>query len=119
MQNFLDTLRRLPDDIVLDMATREFRMTEASSCVCGWALQVALDKLIGAPESRPHSLLRDQVPATLALLFGGAQDEWDAMYYGVLPRHALRPEFFTYGDHVADIELAFVERVAEAVEASA
>jgi hypothetical protein len=105
---YLKTLRRLPDDVVLDMATREFEMGLGDTCVCGWALRAGLSlangetpdevQLFGGPSLRDTAVTED-----LAKEFGGQRGEWEDIWDGVC-----------MGD-LPDIELAFAIRLDEAV----
>jgi hypothetical protein len=99
----LRTLRRIPDDVILTMATRQFFMGDPDECVVGWAIRD-----MGLPQKS-----YDEHEAVTA--FGGTYDEWRDVYIGVcyfMPRGWDRRPCFP------EIELAFVQRVDEAVKNS-
>ena len=100
--NYLNLLRRIPDDVIRSMATREYDMDDAMRCVCGWAVRDDLLRAIGRDDEWLYNPVGRCVDA-----FGGSLDEWDDIYHGVL-----NPE------RIPDIEKAFVQRLDEAVEAS-
>lgn len=102
--SFLQTLRRLPDDVVLDMATREFQMGEPDTCVCGWAIRHALARRL---DVAPEDVNGDTVSVhSEEKLYGGTWQEWYSIFQGVC------------GDvDLPLIELAFVIRVDEAASA--
>jgi hypothetical protein len=121
MLNYLTTLRRIPDEIILEMATREFVMGSAPSCLCGWALledlaalqAKPLDELVDNragddPSFTNHDLFYNSSNAgamqRMIDAFGGTKREWDAVFLGVCRAPELRL-----------IELAFTLRVEEAV----
>jgi hypothetical protein len=108
---YLDTLRRLPDDVVLDMAGREFDMDSYTTCVCGWAVRIELAKQTrgATPDNQD---VRGWVPETCEDLFGGTTQEWNSIFHGVLA--------WGSGDYdiLPLIELAFTIRVDEAVRNS-
>lgn len=123
---YLKTLRRIPDEIILDMGTRAFDMKEPTTCVCGWALRIAIAPILGrtaemidpewdgsrhttipVPDSR---LIEDGVTLRCGKFWGGVE-EWEAVFNGVLPFDGENP----YSGHLPEIERAFVERLDEAV----
>lgn len=104
---YLKTLRRLPDEVVLDMATREFDMDAYDHCLCGWAIRGALSYMDGCtPEEVDSDVVAGQgngsVPRGLAERYGGEVEAWKTIFVGV------------QGARLPTIERAFVERVAEA-----
>jgi len=113
---------RLPDEIVLDMATRDLDMESHNACVCGWALRLALQNGAAAEDitltdsldwNRPiHPFVVEHagpdvrwhacaVPAALAVKVGGSPEEWQELFAGVLE-----------AAEMPLIELAFVDCVA-------
>lgn len=101
---YLKTLRRIPDDIVLSMATRGIDVNNGNVCICGWAIREAVGRAAGrdaadTPVADILSIRRD-----LARRFGGTEQEWDNLYFDV----------GYYGGKVSVVEAAFVTRVMEA-----
>ena len=37
-----NVFKSIPDEVILDMATRDFNMGESKSCVCGWAFRAGI-----------------------------------------------------------------------------
>lgn len=114
---FLKTLRRLPDDVVLDMATREFAMHSEDACLCGWALRASLSRLDGkAPEEFSGDDWDDPNTDTeIVRLFGGTPDEWRDIYVGVTEKSDNMWDYYVgRRGKLPEIERAFIERVAEA-----
>jgi hypothetical protein len=110
----LNLLRRVDDDIILSVATREFRMPSPQACICGWIVREALAGLAGRPADvtdvwedvpgGPRTEV-DDPPDRCAALFGGRRATWNRLFYGV-----------TDDAQLPSIELAFVQRVDEAVQ---
>ena|SRR6185503_3398691 len=98
--SYLTTLRRIPDDVILSMATREFQMYDPPSCICGWAMREDLLAATGS-QGGGHS-----GPVRCAARFGGTEQEWGAIFGGVTDTYGVLPR----------IEMAFVRRVDEAVQ---
>lgn len=46
---YLRTLRRIPADVRLSMATREIDMSDGNHCICGWALREAVSAAANLP----------------------------------------------------------------------
>lgn len=112
---YLTTLRRIPDEVILDMATREFQMFSARSCVCGWALRGGLSLLNG---KTPDEFDVNGNPAAMAARFGGTDEEWRAIFIGVTAGCGTPGcGVCRAAGKLPDIELAFVHRVAEAASA--
>jgi hypothetical protein len=99
-QPYLRTLRRIPDDIILSMATRPISVEEAFECVCAWAAQeiVADERNI-----TPKKHMGISITGTLYDRCGGTPAEWNAINHAHL--YPGEPEL---------LERAFVERVLEA-----
>lgn len=109
-QQYLKTLRRVPDDEILSVATREMEMTDGKTCLCGWVIREHIARITGqAPEDvYPYNDAADFGEAwspdeRCAEFFGGSRAEWNALYEGV------------YKEPAPLIERAFVERVLECV----
>ena len=102
-RQLLTTLRRIPDDVILSMATREYDMNSCIACVCGWALHEDSLRTVGAVTASAQPIIPQCVDR-----FGGAEQEWINIFGG-----AARPYY------LPNIETAFTLRVAEAVEDAA
>jgi hypothetical protein len=107
----LDTLRRVPDDVILAVASRELGMHDSNACLCGWIVREAVARLADcAPEDvyvyddRTVRLTgEDTVLRSCVKLFGGDRRAWRDIFVGT-----------TMSDRLPDIEVAFTQRVAEA-----
>lgn len=99
------TLRRVPDDIILAVGSREIDMGDGNTCVCGWVIREHIARLTAAaPESidayanygtdgNPRRKCTDA--------FGGTDEEWSRVY--------LAPSW-----KIADLEIALAQRIKEA-----
>ena len=98
---YLTTLRRVPADIILSVATRDINLRDANTCVCGWVIREAIARRdnVDAEDAFSDAFHADACRAA----FGDTGDEWDAIYFGV--SYECAPL----------IERAFVERVLECV----
>jgi hypothetical protein len=99
---FLTTLRRIPDDVILSMATRGIDLPDAWTCVCGWAARevVARQRNVDAEDVDGIFVTR-----VLAQELGGSEDkEWRPINIA-----------WCYSDQPDALEEAFVDRVAECV----
>ncbi len=103
---YLKTLRRLPADIVLSMATRNIQVGNPSACVCGWAIRESLAFTNGKP-AEEYRVSEACDPwhqgEYLAKEYGGTVGEWDSLFYDA--SSLLTPI----------VEEAFLRRVAECV----
>jgi hypothetical protein len=99
VRGYLTTLRRIPAPVRQSMAAREFDMNWSETCVCGWAIRDALEAATGR-DSQGYG-----TPGDCVRLFGGTDDEWYRIYYGVLPHNG----------KLRSIETAFAIAVAETV----
>lgn len=107
---YLKTLRRIPDDIILSMATRNFDMLVPNVCLCGWAWREALDH--ASKEKRAALTVGDDTAMRFDSVwcytdngcrkaFGGTSAEWSSIY----------------GDaDMPVVETAFTVRLEEAVK---
>lgn len=104
----LRTLRRLPDDVVLDIAGRDIKPSQTESCLCGWAVRSAFLRAVGRDLDPANSEADDRVfnnvPRWLRRRFGGSQREWGNIFHGVT-MHPAR----------AVIEAALIARIFEIV----
>ena len=96
----LATLRRVPDDVILSAATREFDMWAGDTCVCGWVVREALGRLNGTDAAQQDVFFSHHVAQQQ---FGGTREEWGRIYGSV-----------TYPSGLAAVEEAFTLRVMEA-----
>lgn len=107
-QTYLTTLRRVPDDIVLSVATREMEMSSGETCLCGWFVKEQVGRLLNMDPEAVDPFA--DVPGIRAFspnykaseMFGGGWEEWSSLYNGA--------EWDT-----SAVEEAFVERVLECV----
>lgn len=102
VQRYLTTLRRIPKEVRLSMATREYDMNDPATCVCGWAIRDELLRAVGS-ENESHGFVQNEC----AERFGGEVESWDAIFDGVC-----------YPERLPLIEEAFTLAVMEAVGAS-
>lgn len=103
-RTFLKTLRRIPDDAILDMATRPVDLLSAFECIVARAVEA--HNAMRANRHVVDTPLCGGVSLAKYGLFGGQREEWDAIDWA--------------GDHeYSAIELAFVHRVDEAVRHAA
>jgi hypothetical protein len=104
---YLKTLRRIPDDIILDVAARDLDLNSGNRCICGWVIRDLIASTTGSAPEDTAAYDFDGGPFAPSdrcrASFGGSKDEWDAVYFGV----GVDPA----------VELAFVHRVKEAVGA--
>jgi len=133
LDRFRRLLRRVPDEIILAVASRHLELGEPTQCVCGWVIREAIGGLAqqdpeeislgldfeeswveDGPRTIPRRLRRklDDAggipPNMCAALYGGRPDSWEMLYYGVTDE--ADPDY-------APIEQAFVERVRAAAHA--
>jgi hypothetical protein len=107
VEAFLDTLRLVPDDIILSMATRDFNMESPLKCLCGWAVQEMILQLAfnNCDRKNLRHLQSESVLAAVRRIYGGTIWEWQGIFLGVM-------NFV----NIELIELAFVLRLDEAYE---
>lgn len=114
---FLKTLRRIPAEVRLALATREFAMYDGVACLCGRAVREDICAVAGmdfGDEIDPvrfgdgrDGLLFGVVDGCMNR-FGGTRREWDAIFHGVTC-------FDLPFIETAFIETAFTVALAEAV----
>lgn len=102
----LETLRRVPDDVILAAGSRDFEMGDGTTCVCGWVVREALARLPEHKHETADQLNEMGYPFRCVTLFGGTEEEWQKIYDGV-----------TYGPTLEHVELAFALRMDEALGA--
>ena len=115
MTTYLDTLMRIPDDVILAMGTREFDMWEPSECVCGWALREGLARAPGYASVNADDVNQYRLADGTRFVggtvdrcvgvFGGRYAEWNTIFGDAVDR----PDA---------VELAFVKRFAIAATRS-
>lgn len=103
----LRTLRRIPDDVVLAMATVKYTMGEGACCVVGWAVRQDLLAATGEDDAWMFGAIPRAVER-----FGGTYDEWNDIFSGVCYDETRKAHM-----SLPEIELAFVQRIDEAVRA--
>jgi hypothetical protein len=115
-KGFLATLNRVPDDIVLETATRDLELTVDVTCLCGWFARQQIGRMLGVDgdEIVGSSDLLDHDPRGFcARKFGGTDREWRELFLGVVGGpNWNEPEL------IAATELAFTDRVIAATEAA-
>jgi hypothetical protein len=94
--SYLETLRRLPDDIVLGLVGSDFNEAQANRCIVGWAVRGAIAKRLGLPVEEvgqsgwiyetPHGFATRDWSREAAHLFGGTEAEWDRIFLGVVSK---------------------------------
>ena len=97
--SYLDTLRRIPADIILAIAAQDFDEQRGSSCVCGWALRESIAR---SANVAPEEIQTGYAPYGCADRFGGDMEEWERLYYGAC-------------QSTRNVERAFVKRLDEIV----
>ncbi len=104
-ETYLDTLRRIPDDIILAIGAQDFDECSFERCVCGWALRERLARELNVePESVKAEIFT--VPGRCSELFSGDYTEWHALFQGAMM-------------DTLNVETAFVDRLNEIVPESA
>lgn len=106
-RQYLDTLRRVPDDIILSVATREMDMGDGETCLCGWFVKEQVGRILNVDPADVDPY--DDAPDATAFapndkawqLFGGDDLDWYRLYNNAA--------------WDTDVERAFVARVLEAV----
>ncbi len=101
---YLETLRRVPDNIVLSVASREIDPLNPRTCLCGWFVAESIGLMLNVASDDVYS--RNGLPwivAECSERFGGGWGEWNDIFSGIANAVTYPP-----------IELAFVERVQEA-----
>lgn len=108
---YLETLRRVPDEIILSVATRNLVLGDGEQCLCGWFVREQVARMTndradctsaynyGAEIGEPFSPVGRSTK-----MFGGTVSEWASIWNGV-----------TQNEFAPHIERAFVERVRECV----
>jgi hypothetical protein len=108
---YYPTLALVPDDVLLETATREFHMGEADRCLVGWLVRAGLARQHGTPAEDvdywEDPAWTGSTPEVAARLFGGTARAWGTIFL-----HAC------HGPQRALIAEAFAQRVAEAAEAA-
>ena len=105
-QSVLETLRRVPDRIILATMGRELDLGQGDTCLCGWCVREKLAEIrnVGASTVDPYADWNAGNPRKQSQnLFGGTMQEWQNIYWGVMDAR------------MPIIERAFVRRVNEAV----
>lgn len=111
-QSVLETLRRVPDRIILATMGRDLDLYDNSACLCGWFVREKLAEIQNRGAStvslpRIQTFWGDSPRSTREMsveMFGGTALEWRDIHTGV-----------TEDETVGVVERAFVRRVDEAV----
>lgn len=105
----LETLRRIPDEIILAIAGQDFDGADGARCVCGWAFRESLARELNvdpAGEETFGASLMFNSADLCAERFGGESGEWSDIYGSA----------FTEGSgSYRELEFAFVGRLDEIV----
>lgn len=108
MTTYLDTLRRIPEDIMLAIFAHEFDECDGNVCICGWAVRENLARLNNSDAEDENAYDQNapeggawNPPARCAQMFGGEPREWQSLYSNA----ASNP----------DVEAAVVDRLNEIV----
>lgn len=102
-RSYLATLRRIPADVILSMATRPIDLPHYDACVCAWAARETYARkhnVDAGDDLLPH----DSIWLLEAEYGGDANTEWQHV------NHA-----FATSEESRLLEEAFVERVLECV----
>jgi hypothetical protein len=101
-EKYLTTLRRIPDDIILSIASREVVPIQCSQCICGWGAREALARVRGvdADDILRVDGFEFETWKTCHQVFGGEVNEWCDVFTDIYSG--------------PDVEDAFVTRVMEA-----
>lgn len=105
----LETLRRVPDRIILATMGRDLDLNSSNRCLCGWFVREKLAEIsnVGASTTNVWDATGTG-PITQAVRhFGGTREEWSEIFHGV--------EYRNETTLLPIIEAAFVRRVEEAV----
>lgn len=103
-------LALVPADIILNVAGQELDLNASHSCVCGWVVRAAIEKVKVAPTDAGG----DHNPGECVEFFGGNVDDWKALFMGVIGNFQCHSQERDE-TQIAATELAFVDRVNEAV----
>lgn len=115
-QPYLDTLRRIPDDIVLAVAGREINPHDAETCICGWAVREYVSEMANVDarsvdncncDRNVRAVYRNMdsfdTPSRCHTAFGGSYERWADVFTNIVAPSESRA-----------IEEAFLWRVMEA-----
>ena len=95
-------LKRLPKEVILEVAGGDLNLNRHQSCVCGLAYRAALANALKKDMNDPSVKHIDgYVPARCSDQFGGEMDAWSDLYYGVTD------------ERMPAIERAFEKRLQE------
>lgn len=106
MTDYLKLFQRIPDDIVLSVATRDLALLEGTRCLCGWALRESIARAsnVDAGDVDLNCAVGFRtISEGTARAFGGRHSDWSEVFYGVA------------GPESRTIERAWVDRIDEAV----
>lgn len=116
VQRHLTTLRRLPDDVVLEVAGQDLDLADSNSCLCGWALRGVMAKLQhtairkwNVERTENYASRHGGVCSALVNKVGGTYQDWHEIFIGVVGKE----------ETIAAVEHAWTLRVDEAVERAA
>lgn len=102
-QSYLETLRNVPDDVVVRAAGHTLDLQDPNRCICGWVLREAIATMRDVSVRNVNVLNgKGTVAEQCSRIFGGTAAEWEAIYSGV-----------TNKEVAPAIEAAFYQRVRE------
>lgn len=109
---YLKTLRRVPGDVILSIASRDIDPLWAPTCLCGWVVREHLatiaDKDAGEVNATGDSAYEAQE------IYGGTDEEWEAIYRDIWDDEQHAWHHGGTGKRAALVEEAFTLRVMEA-----
>lgn len=102
--DYLTTLRRIPDEIILSIATQDLEPDYGSRCICGWAIREVLAIAAGV-DAEEVTLDSSDIPVVDRCLaaFGGLSHEWGNLFWDIAASKT-----------APLVEEAFAQRVLEA-----
>lgn len=102
----------VPDDIILATGAADLNLADGNSCLCGTFMREAFARIRNSDPTtiRPEAGTALNSARQCMMVFGGNEDEWLDVYFGVND---------IFGERCPQIEAAFVDRVLEAVERAA
>lgn len=131
---FRRLLEYVPDDVILEAASRDFEMSDGEKCLAGWVLRGVLARIVDAAtesvdlgeEGETLEYNEDyneniagpvDPPEMLSAFVGGRESTWAKLFNGVMRvEGATNFMGVPYQVTLPVIEYAFARRVAEAVE---
>lgn len=103
VEKMLETLRLVPDDVILAVATREIKLDSAFHCVCAYIAKElwSIEQNVDVEEVKFPATILEGLDKEL----GGGEDAW----------YTINTAYITPEESEA-LELAFVDRLNECVQ---